>query len=814
MARAAARLAIAAALAPVFLPLTLSGQNLFPGAADAALPDSVRRHLTDGRYWRASLALRAHLEPLADAPLAARMVLAEAEAGWKNWSGAVAVLSAGDLDTAQAPPRVWYLLGTSRQAVGDEPGATADFRRFLATEGTDSRETLVARARLAGLLADGASPGAATAVLEELRTRSPVVAGWSALAVARAHAAEGRAEGVPEALALIADPAVRRRGWSLESDAWAAAGDTAMALEALMRAGAGEGEATSPEAGAPGGAEAPTRAEPPPRVPLLAREWRYRLALTDPAGAVEAMEALLRETTSGNAALAAAKAHWRVATNSGPEILRLVARAHANGGEFGTAVIAWRLVAERGGVLTERDRLAEARAFSGSGALDAAITAYRPLAESDDPAVAATALREWAGVRSRQGRHGDARTVQGWLVERYPASTGALDIVFFRADDHQDAGRLDTAIEHYRQVVAMSSGADRAGLSRMRWAQIHLGRGEHGAAADVYGAYLEEFPNGRRWEEASYWGARAALATGDTARAAGWLDRLRRESPYSYYAFLAGRGPANRAADAASAFGPPPQGCLVPPPPDWLARQLEVLTTLQQADLEEGAAAHIDAMRTAVWNSDELLLRLGTSLNEAGYPIDGIRLGWELRDRGREWDCALLRVVYPFPYRDLLTSRAEELGLDPWLVAGLVRQESAFHPSIVSPAGAIGLMQVMPATGRQLARASGVRDFTTETLENAEVNVHLGTRFLAEMFERYDGDVPLFLSAYNAGPTRANRWRRMPEASDPERFTERIPFAETRGYVKNVVRNRALYRWLYGGGDATPGSAALWPPNM
>lgn len=781
MARAAARFAIAAALAALSLPLTIAGQNPLPGAGDLFLPDSVTRHLADGRYWKASLALRAYLEPLASAPLSARLVLAEAEAGWKNWNGAIAALTAGGVDSVQAPARVWYLLGTSRQAAGDEEGAAADLQRFLAAAGNDSRETLVARARLARLLADGGLPGEAMTVLEELRARSPVVAGWTALAVAEGHAAQGRAQAVPEALAVITDPAVRRRGWSLESDAWAAAGDTVKALEALGRAGSREG------------------AEAPPRVAFLARQWRYRLALEDSAGAVDGMEELLRETTSGSVALAAARAHWRVAEDSGPEILRLVARAHANGGEFGTAVVGWRLVKERGGVLSERDRLAEARALSGSGALAAAITAYRPLAESGDPAIAAIALQEWARVRARQGRHGDARTVQGWLVERYPASAGALDVIFFRADDHQDAGRLDDAIEHYRQVVSMSSGADRAGLSRMRWGQIHLGRGEHGPAADVYGAYLDEFPNGRRWEEASYWGARSALAAGDTARATGWLDRLRRESPYSYYAFLAGR------AAFESPFGPPPQGCEMPPPPDWLARQLEVLATLRDAGLDDGAAAHVDAMRTAVWDSDELVLTLGASLNEAGYTIDGIRLGWALRDRGRDWDCALLRVVYPFPYRDLLTSRAEELGLDPWLVAGLVRQESAFHPTIVSPAGAIGLMQVMPATGRQLARASGVRDFTTETLRNAEINVHLGTRFLADLFERYDGDVILFLSAYNAGPSRANRWRRMPEAADPERFTERIPFAETRGYVKNVTRNRALYRWLYGSGGTPPG---------
>lgn len=801
-----ARPATVAALVAISLSArvheTLPAQEVpAPAASGADLPDSVRRDLADDRYRKASLALRAHLEPLASASLDARLSLAEAEAGWRNWSGAISALEAGPVDTAQAPARLWYLLGIARQAVGDGEGAAGDLGRFVDVSGTESRETLAARARLAALRAEAGDADGAVEVLEALHAHSPVMAGWAALAVAETVASRGDADAVAEVLALIADPAVRRRGWSLETDAWAEVGDTARALEALGAVEAMNSTATE-EVATGGAAEGAPDAWSPPRAEVLAREWRYRLALGDSAGAVEAMEALLRLTTRGSDAVAAAKAHWRVATNSGPEVLRMVANAHANAGEFGTAVVGWRLVRRAGGVLSERDRFAEARALSRSGDRNAAIVIFRELAESDDPDFAAAVLEEWANVRARQGRHGDARTVEGWLVERYPRSPGALDVIFFRGDDHQDAGRLDDAIEHYRQVVSMRPGADRAGLARMRWAQIHLGRGEAEAAAEVYRDYLEEFPTGRRWEEASYWGAHAARESGDTAGAAWLVERLRTNSPYSYYAFL-----ATEETGVEAAFGPPPSECLVPPPPDWLARQLEVLATLDEAGLGEGADAHLSGMRSAVWDSDEMLLRLGTALNAAGRTIDGIRLGLELRNRGSAWDCALLRVVYPFPYRKLLTARAEELGLDPYLVAGLVRQESAFAPAIVSPAGAIGLMQVMPATGRQLARASGIRGFTTETLENAEINVLLGTSFLAEMLERYDGDVPLFLSAYNAGPTRANRWRRFPEAGDPPRFTERIPFAETRGYVKNVTRNRALYRWLYGGGDAAPGNA-------
>ena len=702
------------------------------------------------------------------------MVLAEAEAGWRNWEGAVAALTGDGADTVGAPPRFWHLLGTSREETGDHAGAVEALARFVEAVPADDPDGMVARSRFARELSETAAATESLEAVNALRGLLPVLGDWTALEVARTLARRGEGAAVKEVLTLIADPAVRGRGWRLETDAWALAGDTARALEALM-----EVLARGRESGAS-------------RTETLALEWRYRLAEGDAAGSVAAMEALLRRTTRGAEALETALAHWRVASNSGPDVLRAVAGALGNGGEFGTAVRAWRLAERRGAVLTEREHVALARAYNGSGDRDAAVRVYRDLSASDDPAIAAPALQAWATIRTRQGRHGDARTLQNRLVERFPSSTEALDVIFFRGDDHHDAGRLDQAIDHYRQVVTMYSGADRAGLARMRWGQLHLGRGELGAALGVFEGYLEEFPDGRRWEEAGYWGAHAAEALGDTTAARRMRTRIREESPLSYYAFLS-------AETGGTTFAPDlPEGPPLPDP-EWLSRDLEILALLEKAGLEEAADAHVAAMREAAAESDEHLLRLAVALHEAGRTLDGIRLGLDLRRDGRPWDTTLVRVVYPYPFRELVTSRARELGLDPYLLAGLIRQESAFVPDIVSPAGAIGLTQVMPATGRQLAGAVGPRGFTTEMLETPELNVHLGTRFLSDLFRRYDADIPLVLSAYNAGPTRANRWRRLPEAEDPHRFTERIPFAETRGYVKAVTRNRALYRWLYGG---------------
>ena len=755
----------------------------------ASVPDSVRRDLADGRYWKAATALRSHLGPIGSASMEDRMVLAEAEAGWRNWKGAVVALSGEGADTAGAPSRYWYLLGSALEAVGDPGGAAAALSRFVEHAPGDSREGLAARSRLARVLAASDGSGRAIEVVEALGALSPELGEWTALAAARTLAGSGEGEEVGWMVSLIEDPGVRARGWRLGVDAWVVAGDTARALEALEAIeGPGAGRAS--------------------RTGVLALEWRFRLALRDEAGAVEAMEELLNRTTRGRAAVEAAMAHWEVASNSGPDILRRVAAAMGSGGEYGTAVRAWRLVERRGGVLTTGERSALARAYNGSGDRDGAVRVYRDLAASGDPAVAAPALNAWAAIRTRQGRHGDARTLRDRLVDRFPARPEALDVVFFRGDDHHDAGRLGEALDHYEQVVAMSSSANRAGLARMRWAQIHFARGDWEAALEAFRAYLAEFPGGRRWEEAAYWGALAARALGDTAGAARLVARIRGESPLSYYAFLA--------AEAEGAeFAPDlPEGPAAPPGPDWLAGEMEVLALLEEAGLEEAADARVASMKARARRSGEHLLHLAVALNEAGRTLDGIRLGLELRERGRPWDRALVGVVYPFPYQPLVESRARELGLDPYLVAGLIRQESAFAPAIVSPAGAIGLMQVMPATGRQLAQGAGLRGFRRETLETPELSLHLGTRFLAELLRRYGGDIPLVLSAYNAGPTRANRWRTFPEAEDPRRFTERIPFAETRGYVKNVTRNRALYRWLYGGDGGRPaGPPVPGPPG-
>ena len=740
--------------------------------AGSQVPQSVRRDLEAGRYWSASRALEDHLAPVATASIPDRIALADAHAGWKNWRGVVDALATGRPDTDDAPARYWYVLGTALHMLDDAEAAADALARFVAAAPGGAREAIAARSRLIRLDAEaGAADGLPQAVAE-LLALSPAVGSWTALAAAGTRARAGDAPVVSRLLALVSDPDLRSLGWDLEIDAWASAGDTARALEAL---------AAVRQAG-----------DAPDAVALLRREWRYRRALGAEEDAVLAMKGVLARSTRGSAATDAALALWeaRGADGLDADELRRVATALGNGREYGTAARAWRAARRTGVALAEHERMALARALNGSRDRNGAVQLYRELSGSADPATAARALRAWADIRRVQGRRQDLATLEDRLVERFPASAEALDVVFFQADDHHDAGRLAQAADRYRRVVSMSPSADRAGLARMRWGQIHFSNGELEAAAEVYKGYLTEFPDGRRWEEASFWGARAARGVGDTAWADAATARLRKESPLSYYVAVG--------ADPEDVLDALPEGGALPDP-GWLSWELQVVALLEEAGLDEGAAAHAETLAAAVWESDDVLLRLATAFVREGRPRDGINLGWELRRRGRAWDRALLKVVFPFPHSDLVRARAGDLELDPYLLAAIVRQESAFQADVVSPAGAVGLMQVMPATGGELARRVGPRRFRPAFLSVPELNVHLGTAYLADLLRRYDGDVPLVLSAYNAGPTRANRWRRLPQAGDPLRFTERIPFRETRNYVKNVTRNRVLYRWLHGG---------------
>lgn len=741
--------------------------------AGAPSLDSARGEMRVGRYWHATRILR-DLGAHASGDPEQVLLLARAEAGWKNWGEVAVLLEGRDWLGLREGADGLRLLGRALEDGEQWTAAGAAYRAWLDASGTDARFRGSILARLARVsLAAGDAPGA-LAALDRLPASSSSLKSWAALEAAESRVEAGDTAAVVAFLARVVDAAPGEAAWRVLPRARLAARDTAGAQRAWLAARQGAPEGRRAEAATEAGRLALARRDSAAARPLL----------------VEGFEAgPLRSRGRAAGALLSF-------TDTDPALTLRLADVLERVGDTGPALRAYdRAARQAGGAasLAESARLARARLMGTVGARqDEALEEHRAIrASTGDARIGAANLEAWAALRRRQGRTAEVNTLRRWLLEEHPGSGQAAEVLWERGSSAESRGDAAEALAQYALLATSAPEHARAGEARMRTGQIHLGRHRVKEAAEVYEAYLADFPGGRRWEEASYWAARARLELGDTAAARRLVARIRQEEPVSYYAVMG----ADLLGDA---YGVPAYEDASTVRPAPMMEGLARMDLLEEAGLLAGADAEEAALVAQARGDGSVLLALAEELIARGRTVTGINLGWDLRRQGAPWEGRLLRVVYPFPYREMVVREAREWGLDPIMLAALIRQESAFKADIHSHAGAVGLMQVMPPTGRELARRHGPEGFEAASLEAPEVNLHLGAAFFRDMSRRYDHDLPLVLSAYNAGPTRATRWRSYPEASDPLRFTERIPFEETRGYVKNVRRNLGLYRALYG----------------
>jgi soluble lytic murein transglycosylase len=733
--------------------------------------DSALAELAAGRYWHAARLLWE--DGAADGDPSDVLLLAGAEAGWQNWAAVTGLLEPHDwlehLDGGAGA----YLLARSLESAGRWREAASWYGRhgrLVDPTSSTAIAGLARRARSAWLAGDS---DVALTALGELR-RSPVVRSWTAAELGLLAAEAGDAPAVRRLREHAIEPRAATALWRAEADAFLKAGDSVAAAGAFRVA-----------------REAATGDR---RAAASIQLGRLLRAAGDTAEA----RALLVEGFEGASGGPAARAAETLLDLGGHDLDRTLqlARILDRAGDGARALRAYdrasRVAQAAETELPESSRVERARLMGTvRDRQDEALEEFRAIRESTtDPRLGARTLEVWAQMRARQGQRDAVATLRRWLLEEYPGSSEAAEVVWARGSGAEADGRLEQALADYRFLTENVPTHTRAGEARMRTGQIHLARAQLEAAAGVFEQYLADFPDGRRWQEAAYWAGRTRLELGQTEAARALLSRAL-EQPIEYYAVMAAD-----LLDVPYAVDLPdgPE----PVEPGWLTQGMARLDVLTEAELSLGVAAEIERLRERADGEPAVMLRLAEALIDRGRTIEGINLGWALlAANGNRWNQKIVRVTYPFPYRELVRREAAEWGIDPFMMAAIIRQESAFKADVVSHAGAIGLMQVMPPTGAQLARAHGPRGFTQDALTRPEVNLHLGAAFFVDMSRRYDHDLPLVLSAYNAGPTRATRWRRFPEAADPLRFTERIPFDETRGYVKSVRRNLGLYRALY-----------------
>jgi soluble lytic murein transglycosylase len=283
-------------------------------------------------------------------------------------------------------------------------------------------------------------------------------------------------------------------------------------------------------------------------------------------------------------------------------------------------------------------------------------------------------------------------------------------------------------------------------------------------------------------------------------------EQLRKQDigPARRVALLRADADAVRAADAAAADAaaaapaapttPPPAGL---PPTAHRIRQL-VAARLYATATEEvrfaqrtfGPAPALDATLAWLYQAQGDY-RAGINAMKRAYPQ-------YLSEDGSLLPVEALRVIFPLDYWDLIRRHATARGLDPFLVAALVAQESSFDADVRSGANAYGLMQIVPSTGKRLARSLGIRRFSTSTLTNPDANVRMGTLYFKNLVAQFGG-THYALASYNAGESRVVRWISERGELPRDEFIDDIPFPETQNYVKKILGTAEDYRRLYGG---------------
>jgi soluble lytic murein transglycosylase len=611
-------------------------------------------------------------------------------------------------------------------------------------------------------------PGAA-AEFDRAARLLPAFADW--IHVMAARNTTDTAE-VRRLVARVGDGGAAEWAWRAEYDALLLAGDTVAAI------GTAEGAA----------ARTATAAE---RAQAWSRSAILRAARRDAAGALRAVRESLQAGPGSPGGLAAARIGHDLPGLT-PDDRLAIGRALLTHGGTDRAVPMLEAYATAPGTPVEAGAevmLSAGRVLFNARRYDAAERALRRAAVLPEGALLL------ARTQYRQGRRDQGLEGFAALSRTHPTSTPAAEGLFLLGDLAHDAGRLSSAAEYYRQAIATGVHSVPVTDATVRLVGISLTAGDPRTALRDLDAYLAARPRDRISAPAVYWLGRARLALGEGDAARDHFREVLELDPISYYGML-----------AASRLGTSLGSAPLPDPPALDAGVAEAIEyaffridLLRELDFGSDADLELARLQEAVSRDHTALYYVAEALSLHGQPIAGALLGRQIQQARGIWDERLLRIVFQFPYRELVVRESVRQGLDPYAVAGLIRQESFFNPVAVSPAGAVGLMQVMPQTATGLARRGGISNFQASMLRDPAVNVRLGTLYLADQTNRWGGRLSDVYAAYNAGPNRVARWRQYPEHRDDDVYVERIPIAETRDYVKRVRLNGEIYRRLYGG---------------
>ncbi len=397
------------------------------------------------------------------------------------------------------------------------------------------------------------------------------------------------------------------------------------------------------------------------------------------------------------------------------------------------------------------------------------------------------------------------------LRKSAPTSSSLEQALPLVANLHLVHHEYDQALDAYRELQQRFPNGAHASYAHWKAAWLTLRQGRNDEAKKQFEEQIALYPTGGEIPAALYWRARLAEEDNQPAMARSFYEKLSERYLNYYYAELgrqrlknipAASGPAEHYAllDRVPPLDSSGKLTLSDPPADDLHLQkAELLGNGGLVDFavrELQAAASVDGGNWAPAETAQLYAETG----HYDRAIETMKrsapnyFALDIPDLPR----AYWEALFPKPYWTDLKRYAASNGLDPYLVASLIRQESEFNPSAVSRANAVGLMQLLPKTGKVVAKQAKLKRYNASQLYTPTVNLELGTRYFRGMVDKFGGSFEYALAAYNAGSERVEEWLGQGKYRDPQEFVESIPFTETREYVQAILRNANVYKQLYG----------------
>jgi len=417
------------------------------------------------------------------------------------------------------------------------------------------------------------------------------------------------------------------------------------------------------------------------------------------------------------------------------------------------------------------------------------------------------------------------------ILGRFPESEWADDALFLTGNIYREAGDIKKALEYYGRLAKEYPESNFADSAIWWQAWTNYTAGDYEKAEQTLQKLVNRYPRSFLVNQARYWQGRAAEKRKDLSRAAAYYERVLKKGPYTYYGSRAAeRLAALEGADTVVKTELPvdtilscKEGeCSDDPlhsfdtddgPPVWTEETRKLLAAqpsfrktfeLMYLDMKKEAAAELWSLQDKMPRKRGALIGLSKAFFDLGDYYRSLML--VLRNYERYLEAPLDKtpedlwlLAYPQAYWESIQTYAKKYKQDPYFVAAIMREESQFNTEALSPAGARGLMQVMPSTGEQVAKQIKARGFDRGKLFDSDMSIMIGTWYIGQLMKRFKGD-PLFAAAaYNAGPEAVAQWlKKNGSSKDREAFVESIPFMETRGYVKKVLRNYAEYKRIYG----------------